>query len=108
MSDSVIPLTVSANLTSNSPVLPSRKQRRYLSISYEGDRGLHSRDRIAFASNASGRFEIYIINPDGTNLQQATLKGGDWPSWSFLDREDQEDQRHETSQHTAYCNGIAA
>jgi DNA-binding winged helix-turn-helix (wHTH) protein/dipeptidyl aminopeptidase/acylaminoacyl peptidase len=39
-------------------------------------------NRIAFASNRSGRFEIYTINPDGSGLQQLTFKGGDFPSWS--------------------------
>ena len=38
--------------------------------------------RIAFASNMSGQFQIYIINPDGTNLTPVTTGGGDWPTWS--------------------------
>lgn len=38
--------------------------------------------RIAFASNKTGRFEIYTIDPDETNLQPITTNGGDWPSWS--------------------------
>jgi len=38
--------------------------------------------RIAFASNQTGRFEIYTINPDGSNLTSVTANGGDWPTWS--------------------------
>src|SRR5205085_5224853 len=38
--------------------------------------------RIAFASNQTGQFQIYTINPDGSNLQPITTYGGDWPSWS--------------------------
>ncbi len=38
--------------------------------------------RIAFASNASGVFQIYTIDPGGTNLTQVTTSGGDWPTWS--------------------------
>jgi TolB protein len=41
-----------------------------------------SDNRIAFASNRSERFELYTINPDGTDLRQITFNGGDWPSWS--------------------------
>jgi hypothetical protein len=41
-----------------------------------------SDNRIAFASNRTGQFEIYIINPDGSNQTAVTTNGGDWPSWS--------------------------
>jgi hypothetical protein len=41
-----------------------------------------SDNRIAFASNSTGRSEIYTINPDGSNLTQVTSNGGTSPSWS--------------------------
>jgi len=41
-----------------------------------------SDNRIAFASNSTGRFEIWAINADGTSLSQITTNGGDMPTWS--------------------------
>jgi hypothetical protein len=41
-----------------------------------------SNNRIAFSSNSSGQYQIYTINPDGSNLTQVTTNGGAWPSWS--------------------------
>ena len=41
-----------------------------------------SNNRIAFSSNSSGQYQVYTINPDGTNLTQVTTNGGAWPSWS--------------------------
>jgi Tol biopolymer transport system component len=41
-----------------------------------------SDNRIVFASNSSGRFEIWTINLDGTGLQQFSSEGGDSPTWS--------------------------
>jgi Tol biopolymer transport system component/pimeloyl-ACP methyl ester carboxylesterase len=38
--------------------------------------------RIAFASNQTGRSEIYTINSDGLNLTKVTTNGGEWPTWS--------------------------
>ena len=40
--------------------------------------------RIAFASNRDGDFEIYTINPDGTDLQQLTFNDtyDAYPDWS--------------------------
>ncbi|MGE5074057.1 MAG: TolB family protein [Anaerolineae bacterium] len=40
--------------------------------------------KIAFASNRSGRFQIYLMKPDGTELRQLTASEGDntSPSWS--------------------------
>ena len=41
-------------------------------------------ERIAFASNIAGNYAVYIINEDGTNLQQMTSFDGDEmePAWS--------------------------
>ncbi len=39
-------------------------------------------NHIAFSSNQTGRFEIYTINSDGTNLKQITDNGGFSPAWS--------------------------
>jgi pimeloyl-ACP methyl ester carboxylesterase len=41
-----------------------------------------SDNRIAFASNTTGRFEIWTTNPDGSALRQITTEGGSSPSWS--------------------------
>ncbi len=41
-----------------------------------------SDNRIAFASNSTGKFEIWTISPDGTNLTRVTTNGGNWPTWS--------------------------
>jgi RHS repeat-associated protein len=41
-----------------------------------------SNNRIAFASNSTGRFEIWTINADGSSLTQITTNGGDMPTWS--------------------------
>lgn len=43
-----------------------------------------SDNRIAFASDVTGRFEIYTIVSDGSDPTptQVTFNGGDWPSWS--------------------------
>ncbi len=41
-----------------------------------------SDNRIAFASNSTGQYQIYTINPDGSNLTQITTNGGTSPSWS--------------------------
>jgi YD repeat-containing protein len=41
-----------------------------------------SDNRIAFASNSTGRFEVWAINPDGSSLTQVTTNGGDMPTWS--------------------------
>lgn len=41
-----------------------------------------SDNRIAFASNSTGRFEVWTINADGSNLTQVTTNGGDMPTWS--------------------------
>jgi hypothetical protein len=38
--------------------------------------------KIAFASDQSGRSEIYVINADGSNRVQLTTTGGFAPSWS--------------------------
>lgn len=38
--------------------------------------------KIAFASDQSGRSEIYVVHADGSNLVQLTTTGGDAPSWS--------------------------
>lgn len=39
---------------------------------------------IAFAADMSGRFQLYKIDVDGTNLKKLTAAPGDnkWPSWS--------------------------
>lgn len=39
---------------------------------------------LAFSSNRSGNYDIWIINADGTGLQQITTDPGDdeWPYWS--------------------------
>lgn len=44
---------------------------------------------IAFTSNRSGRYEVYVMNPDGTHIRQltsvtttGTKHGGTDPSWS--------------------------
>lgn len=39
-------------------------------------------NRIAFASNITGRSEIWTINADGSGLAQITTNGGDQPTWS--------------------------
>jgi RHS repeat-associated protein len=39
-------------------------------------------NRIAFTSNSTGRFEIWTINPDGSNLTPVTTEGGSSPTWS--------------------------
>jgi RHS repeat-associated protein len=41
-----------------------------------------STNQIAFNSNSTGRYEIWTINADGSNLAQITTDGGNWPSWS--------------------------
>ncbi|MBZ0299142.1 MAG: DPP IV N-terminal domain-containing protein, partial [Anaerolineae bacterium] len=40
--------------------------------------------KIAFVSNRSGQFQVYTIDPDGSNLRQLTFNSGsNWhPSWS--------------------------
>jgi dipeptidyl aminopeptidase/acylaminoacyl peptidase len=38
--------------------------------------------KIAFASDQSGRSEIYVVNADGSHLVQLTTTGGFAPSWS--------------------------
>ena len=38
--------------------------------------------KIAFASDRTGVFEIYVMNADGTNLAQLTQSGGFDPAWS--------------------------
>lgn len=38
--------------------------------------------KIAFASDQSGRSEIYVVNADGSNRVQLTTTGGFAPSWS--------------------------
>jgi Tol biopolymer transport system component len=44
----------------------------------------HDGSTIAFATNRDGHFEIYLMNPDGTNLRRLTSISADdkWPSWS--------------------------
>ena len=39
---------------------------------------------IAFSSDRDGNFEIYVMNPDGSNQQRLTRAPGDdmWPCWS--------------------------
>jgi hypothetical protein len=42
-------------------------------------------DRIAFVSTAPGNDEIFVINPDGTNMHRLTTNTWEWdkhPSWS--------------------------
>lgn len=43
-----------------------------------------SGDRLAFASNRSGQFEIWVVNTDGSGLKQLTSGAGakTWPAWS--------------------------
>jgi YD repeat-containing protein len=41
-----------------------------------------STNRIAFASNSTGQFEIWTINADGSNLTQVTTNGGYMPNSS--------------------------
>lgn len=43
-----------------------------------------SGQEIAFASNRTGQFEIWIVNADGTDLRQVTsgLGAKTWPAWS--------------------------
>ena len=39
--------------------------------------------KIAFMSNRSGAFQIFVMNPDGTDQQQLTTTGvNQWPNWS--------------------------
>ena len=40
--------------------------------------------RIAFTSNRDGNDEIYVMNPDGSNVKRLTNNDADdeWPSWS--------------------------
>jgi Tol biopolymer transport system component len=38
--------------------------------------------RIAFTSDRSGRFEVYVVNADGSGLRQLTHDYGWGPSWS--------------------------
>ncbi len=44
----------------------------------------YAQEKIAFASDRNGNYEIYIIEPDGSNVQRITTLAGDdiQPSWS--------------------------
>jgi len=47
------------------------------------DNDLESITKIAFTSNREGNYNIYTINPDGSDLKQLTNnKSTWWPSWS--------------------------
>lgn len=39
---------------------------------------------IVFESNATGRYEVYIVKKDGTGYRQVTQRGGMMPSWGRL------------------------
>jgi TolB protein len=49
-----------------------------------GTRSAWRDSRIAFASNRGGSFQIYLMNPDGSELTQLTDSGGEntYPAWS--------------------------
>ncbi len=49
-----------------------------------GYRSIWRQSRIAFASNRSGGFQIYLMKPDGSQLTQLTNSSGDnlEPAWS--------------------------
>ena len=38
--------------------------------------------RIAFSSLRAGNFEIFVMDVDGRNQTQLTMRGGSWPDWS--------------------------
>lgn len=44
--------------------------------------------QIAFQSNSSGRFEIYVMNADGSDQRALTQDGGMHPDWGPLFRDD--------------------
>ena len=39
-------------------------------------------NRIAFKSDRSGQFEIWTMNPDGSDPVQLTTHGGEEPNWA--------------------------
>lgn len=51
----------------------------------EPSSSVHLPGRFAFASSRDGDFEIYVMNPDGTDLQQLTDDAANdhRPTWSF-------------------------
>ena len=38
--------------------------------------------QIAFATDRSGMFQVYVMNDDGSDLRQLTTEGGAMPAWS--------------------------
>src|SRR5947209_9506523 len=44
----------------------------------------YAQDQIAFASNRDGAFNIFVMNPDGSNVRQLTKNTQDslYPAWS--------------------------
>jgi len=57
-------------------------------LTFEGEYNASARwsprgDKIAFPSNRSGGFQIYLMNPNGSGVQQLTTVGANEdPAWS--------------------------